>query len=340
VEYFVSICVTSYNRPTQLRRCLESIKTKYPNEIQVLIGEDRSPKWREIIGIVDSHKRNSNLSITLLVNEENVGYDLNFFNLIQKSSGRYLIFITDDDAFMPDAIDQVIDGLKEQGVPVAFTPYVTRDTGVVSRHYGGCFVIKPGISSVEEHFYNSILLSGLIFKRDAIPNYDASALKGLIYSQVFVFISILYESGGRYLDIPLVDYIGDGGNGFGTNASEEKNALLADRMHYLSNLEYNKRLVTVVNLFDKRYGTALLSSMSKTYALRTIVGLCYARSFGVSAMQEYKNELSKVGFKLGVLPSIYYYCILIFGLNVTRKVLQFGKYIVSNWSRRRFEVFS
>ena len=62
MEYFISICITSYNRPAQLKRCLESINTKYPNEIQVVVGEDRSPKWQEIIRIVDSHKHNSDFS--------------------------------------------------------------------------------------------------------------------------------------------------------------------------------------------------------------------------------------------------------------------------------------
>lgn len=340
MDYFISICITSYNRPEQLKRCLESIKTKYPGEIEVIVGEDRSPKWKEITSIVDKHKNNTNVSTSLLVNDENIGYDLNFYNLIKKSTGKYLLFITDDDAFLPSAIDCVIERLKEEDISAAFTPYLNRDNGLLSRVYDNDFKIKPGIISVERHFYNSILLSGLIFKREAIPDYDSLALKGLIYSQVFIFISILYEFGGGYINIPLIDYIGDGSNGFGTNAAEEKNSLLADRMHYLSNLEYNKRLVVVINLFDKNYGTALLNSMSKTYSLRTIVGLCYARGFGLSAMQEYKNELSKVGFKLGPLPVIYYYIIMIFGINITSMALQFGKFIVSNWSRRRVGVRS
>ena len=191
LEYFISICITSYNRPEQLKRCLESIETEYQNDVEVIVGEDRSPKWEEIISIVDNHKHKSNVSITLVVNEENIGYDLNFHNLIQRAAGKYIIFITDDDAFLPGAIDCVIERLKQREVSVAFTPYINNATGQASRFYNSDFAVKPGISSVEKHLYDSILLSGLIFKRKAVPNYDSSALKGLIYYQVFVFISKL-----------------------------------------------------------------------------------------------------------------------------------------------------
>lgn len=326
MKYYISICITSYNRPRQLERCLNSIATKYSNEVEIVIGDDHSPNWPKISYVIDEYKQKSPICTTLIINTDNIGYDLNFYNLINKSNGKYILFVTDDDAFLPGSIDKVINALKSEEVSAAFTPYFNREINHLCRNYPNSFIIQPGIIAVERHLYNSILLSGLIFRRDAIPKYDPYLLKGLIYSQVFVFICILYELGGTYLNIPLIDYIGDGENGFGTNAGEDKNPLLANRAHYLSNLEYNKRLVKITKLFDSRFGTQLHSSISRTYSIRTITGLCYAKGFGINALREYRDAVYLVGFDLGVLPNIYYYFIRIFGLKLTSKAVIFGKY--------------
>lgn len=327
MEFFISICITSYNRPIQLLRCLNSITTKYINKIEIVIGDDRSPNWPLISKVVDEYKQKSPIYTTLIVNPENLGYDLNFHNLINKSSGKYLVFITDDDAFVLESIDKVIDTLKSNELSVAFTPYFNREINKLCRNHPNKFNIQPGIVAVEQHLYNSILLSGLIFRRDTIPKYDPYLFKGLIYSQVFVFICILYEFGGAYLNIPFIDYIGDGENGFGKNEGEDKNPLLANRAHYLSNLEYNKRLVKITKLFDTRFGTQLHASVSKTYSIRTITGLCYARGFSINALKEYRDAVYSVGFDLGVLPRIYYYFIRILGFKLTSKVIIIGKHV-------------
>ena len=326
MEYCISICITSYNRPIQLARCLNSISTKYSNEIEIVVGDDRSPNWQQISKVVNDHKQKSPIFTTLIINPENLGYDLNFYNLINKSNGKYLLFITDDDAFLLESIDRVIDLLKSEELSVAFTPYFNREINQLCRNYPNNLNIRPGIVSVERHLYNSILLSGLIFRRDSIPKYDPYLFKGLIYSQVFVFICILFEFGGAYLNIPLIDYIGDGENGFGKNAGEDKNPLLANRVHYLSNLEYNKRLVNIIKLFDTRFGTQLHTSVSRTYSIRTITGLCYARGFSIKALKEYRDAVYLVGFDLGVLPNFYYYLIRILGFKLSSKVIKFGKH--------------
>ena len=326
MDYHISICITSYNRPKQLERCLNSISTKYGNEVEIIIGDDCSTNWPQISNVVSEYKQKSPISTTLIINKENLGYDLNFYNLLNKSSGKYLIFVTDDDAFLPGSIDKVINSLKSEEISAAFTPYFNREINHLCRNYPKKFNIQPGILSTERHLYNSILLSGLIFRRDTIPNYDPYLFKGLIYSQVFVFICILYEFGGAYINIPLIDYIGDGENGFGKNAGEDRNPLLANRAHYLSNLEYNKRLVKITRLFDARFDTQLHASVSRVYSMRTITGLCYARSFNIKALQEYRDAVYLVGFDLGILPNIYYCLIRIFGLKLTSKALKLGKF--------------
>lgn len=325
MNYLISICITSYNRPEELKRCLFSIATNFASDIQILIGDDFSPTWARVKEVVNEYSLTNDIKTELVINSKNLGLDLNFHNLIKKSKGKYLLFITDDDAFLPGSIDKIIGVLRSTEISTAFAPYFNRAQNCYDRKYQKSFEIAPGKAGVEKYFYNSILLSGLIFKRELIPDYNPCLLKGLNYSQVFVFNCIIFRFGGAYLDLPLIDYIGDGRNGFGSNDGEEYNPLLADRIHYLSNLEYNKGLVKTIHLIDTQLGTDFYSSISKSYALRTISGLCYAKNFGNHALKEYKTAVNQVGFKVSILPDIYYYILRIFGLRLTKIGLNLGK---------------
>lgn len=331
MSYFLSICITSYNRPNELNRCLDSIITKYVDRVEIIVGVDCSPLVKEINSIIDLHKNKSNIKIISINHPVNVGYDRNFYDLIKKSSGEYILFVTDDDSLIPYSVDKIIDALHVTPTPAAYTPFFDKNLARLYRLNNKSFQIGPGISSVERHLYDSVLLSGLIFARSKIPVYQASQLFGLIYSQVYVFICILYQYGGSYLHIPTIEYIGDGENGFGKNDGEESNSLLADRMHYLSNLEYNKKLVQIVNLFDQKFSTNLFASISKKYAIRTITGFCYSRSFGLDAMKEYRIAVQAVGFKLGIWPHLYYYLLRIMGLRVVSVALLSIKSLRQKW---------
>lgn len=331
MEKFLSICITSYNRPDQLKRCLDSVVTNYIDRVEIIIGDDCSPKKEEISEIVNIYKKSSKIQTTLLQHPVNIGYDGNFYCLTKKATGDYLLFVTDDDSLLPNSIDEIIETLKAMPTAVAFTPFFDRNQAQLCRVRNRSFVIERGISSVERHLYDSILLSGLIFARSKIPAYQPDQLFGLIYSQVYVFICIMYQYGGAYLNIPTIEYIGDGENGFGSNDGEECNPLLADRAHYLSNIEYNKRLVRIINLFDERFGTNLFASISRKYSVRTITGFCYARSFGSDALKEYMISVQKVGFDLGIWPHVYYYLLRIFGVRVISAALNLVKSLRQKW---------
>jgi glycosyltransferase involved in cell wall biosynthesis len=317
----LSICVTSYNRPRQLERCLRSIKTSEPDSIELVVSEDCSPSKDEITEVVQRFAETAAFAVRVNVNPINLGYDRNFHSAISLAEGEHILFITDDDAILAGAVDALLKQLRTSHVDAAFTPYFDRSEGVYKRKAKETYAIASGIHAAADHLYDSILLSGLVFRKSAVPEYDPQQFVGLIYSQVFVFICILYERGGHYLDVPLVDYVGDGENGFGKNEGEKKNELLADRKHYLSNLEYNKRLLAVVRHFDARYEERLFDFFSREYSLRSVTGMSYAVSFGRAALSDYWIALRQTGVRLSALPYIYYGLLMLLGTNCTPRVI-------------------
>jgi glycosyltransferase involved in cell wall biosynthesis len=113
VNPFLSICITSYNRTKELKRCLESINSKkYADKIEIIISEDHSPQRNIIKKIVSNFALTSKYHLIFNSNEINIGYDNNLGKLIELANGQYILFLSDDDALMNNAIDTIIDCLK------------------------------------------------------------------------------------------------------------------------------------------------------------------------------------------------------------------------------------
>jgi len=313
---FISICITSYNRVNELYRCLKSIDTINKELIEIIVSEDCSPKKDEIEKIVSQFILETDYHVLFHSNIENLGYDLNLGKLIELASGKYILFMSDDDAFYERAIDKIIDKLVETNCSVAFSPYVDHGKGEIDRKFVKTMLIQQGIESVKKYLYCSILFSGLIFKRNKIIGYSAEKFKNLIYFQVFLFASVLFRNNGFYFDVPLLHCINDGENAFGLSDSSEKNSLLANRKSIYSNLEYHKGLIKVIEIFDNDNGTNLKNSFTKEYSIRAYSGLSKACKAGKIDFINYWKKLNSLNINLSLIVSIYYWALKIFGYNI------------------------
>lgn len=325
----LSICITSYNRLNTLQRCLFSIKSNYPEKIEIIISEDCSPGKLQITQMVEKFKLTSLSNITYNCNSVNLGFDKNFRKLIDISKGKYLLFVTDDDAIIETNLDLFLNLLpKLSNFSVAFTPYYDLSSNKYERKFDKTNLLTPGMPSVIRYLYSSILLSGLIFKKADIPEYDVELFKDLIYSQVYVFASILKYKNGYYIDIPLINYIGDGENSFGKNEALEKNELLADRNNFLSNLEYHLKLIKTIKLFDIHYCENLINDFSKEYSLKSYTGMHYARKSGKDALEKYWIKINSLDIKLSKITFVYYILLKIFGCKITNIFIMPSKYLL------------
>jgi len=316
-KHFLSICITSYNRVNELYRCLKSIDTIYKELIEIVVSEDCSPKKREIRQIVDRFVSETDYCIFYNSNVDNVGYDRNLGKLIELAKGEYILFISDDDAFYPKALDKIIDTLLKINCAVSFSPFIIKNTGAINRKYEKTMLIPQGIENVKKYLYCSILFSGLIFKKKQIIDYSADKFKNLIYFQVYLFASTLYRNSGCYIDVPLVECINDGENAFGLSESSEKSTLLADRKSVYSNLEYHKGLIRVIDIFDNENKTDLKNSFSREYSLRSYAGMSKACKEGKRELINYWKKMNTLNIKLSLITKIYYWVLRILGYKIS-----------------------
>lgn len=310
----ITIGITSYKRLKELERCINSIKTQYADEIEILVSEDHSPLSKEIKEMVEGLKSTCKYSLRFSSNAQNLGYDMNLGAIIANSRGKYVFFMSDDDAIYADCLDELIPFLKQNdSYGVLYAPFVYEETGKYDRNHQKNFPIVKGEKSASAYIYDSILFSGLILKKEYVEMLDSSRFKNMNYFQVYMFLNTVYKYGGYYFKNPMVLCIGDGENAYGISESSGKNEILANRKSVKSNLEFNKTLIKVIRMFDDDNNAVIMRSFSKQYSLHAYSGMSIARAEGIQYFKEYYAILNSLDISLTKVVKVYYIILLIFG---------------------------
>ena len=111
----LSICIPTYNRAHYLIRSLESIVTQIQDTqdikdaVEVVISDNCSTdNTKEIV----EKFLNRGINIKYLRNKEDVGFDLNIYNVVSNASSTYCWYLGDDDVITNGGIAKVVDLLK------------------------------------------------------------------------------------------------------------------------------------------------------------------------------------------------------------------------------------
>ena len=330
----LSIAITSYLRVSELDRCLRSIDTSFIDEIEVIVSEDCSKKKNEISKLVNKISLELPYKLIFNSNEINLGYDKNIKKLIDLSSSEYILFITDDDKFSKNSLNKIISHLKEKRPAFLLTPYLHIKKGLQGRKYDQSHSIKSGLESVKKYLFDSILVSGLIFKKSLIPEYQLDKFDKLIYSQVYIFSSILYKHDGEYLNINLIDCVEDGENAYGKSESNI-NTDLANRSKPISNLEFNKGLIKIIQIFDTDNNTNLHRVFSQEYSLRSWQGLSASKKISQKELNNYFIKLLKLDIRRPYISYVYFILLSMLGFRITNFLLFLPKNILDRYRKKR-----
>lgn len=322
MQPILSIGITSYKRISELERCLKSIRTKYADELEIIVSEDCSPLSTEIGEKVSEISKTYPYKLSFMPNEHNLGYDGNLGAIIKKSQGKYVFLMSDDDAFYDGFLDILIPFIKDEknDYGVIYAPFVYTSNKRKDRNYGKDMIIEQGEASCAKHVYDSILFSGLIFRKDYVESFDAGRFLNMNYFQVYMFLKMLHNYGGYYFIHPSVWCVGDGENAYGLSESSGGNALLANRKSVISNLEFNKTLIKVIKIFDDEEHTDVLKSFEKQYSFHSYSGLSLARKMGLDYYKAYWKKLNSLGIKIYPIAKLYHLLLLVLGSSISDKI--------------------
>lgn len=335
MSIFLTIGITSYNRVHELKRCLESVKTNYPDRIEILVSEDHSPRCNEIHEVVVAYNDCHHSKVRFHSNPVNLGYDANLKKIIELAQGEYVFLLSDDDYLCKGAIDRVLKVLRTQKPGLLYGSYVVEETNEYGRSYEKNRIIGKSAYYAAHHIYDSILFSGLVLKKEIVEKLDAKPFLNKNYFQVYMFLYTMCYYGGIYVRFPTVVCVGDGENGFGKSESSKYNPVLANRESVFSLLEFHKGLIFVIKQFDKDYNQKIFLTFEWEYNLHSITGLSLAESNGNYVLRKYWKKMNELDIHINMVAKSYYGLLKILGqkrtlflLHIPRKMLNFIRYKV------------
>lgn len=331
-QFFISICIPSYNRPLGLKRLLESIDSnKHINDIQILICEDHAPKRLEIRGVVDEYIRNNPFHVKYIENSINLGHGKNWRECSNQADGEFLIYMGDDDVFVPEALDKYIDWVKDhKELGYILRAYRSIDQkGRVEdfRYYGHDVFHKPGEKAYTDFFLKSVFMSGYTIKRDYAIQYTEDKLDSTLYFQIYLMGEVCLNYSSAYCNIPIAQMIGDGVSYFGTNDSEKD--LFTPGINYAGNLKCFFNYFKITEYFDQKYGfnstDTIRMELSKYSSFSTMT---LYRRYGIKQFVASTNELRKIGIDCSKYFNLYYIALLIFGVDFCNGLVRVIKKIL------------
>ena len=119
LEKKVDVLLATYNSNIEyLKKQIDSILNQTYKNIHLIISDDNSSK-KEVIEILKEYE-NKDERITVLKQENNLGYLKNFEFLLTKSTAEYIAFADHDDIWYENKIGKSLQVLKEKNVDLVY----------------------------------------------------------------------------------------------------------------------------------------------------------------------------------------------------------------------------
>ncbi len=334
----LSICIPSYNRPLELKRLLESIDSKkYADEIEVIIQEDKAPKRQEVHEMIREfkEKHESGFCLQYFENEENCGYDKNLRTLPRRATGEYVMYMGDDDMYVPGSLDSYIDLLVKEKPGYILRRYRTihTDGSVEEYRYAKENVFfSPGEDSYVELFRRSLFISGFTFRRELFNDYDCDAFDGTLLFQLYIQATICLKEKSDYFDIPITQQLEGGVPYFGASASE-KDLYVSGSNTVEGSLNFMRQVIFMAEKLDTMLNVNCSQRIIQSYSKYSYGFLLEHRDDGVKEYKRYSKGLKELGFACTPYFYIYYYMLLILGKQGSARLIMFMKKAIGRTPR-------
>jgi abequosyltransferase len=315
---FLSICIPSYNRPGELQNLLASIDCN-PAEVEVVICEDLAPKRDEVRAMVSVFS-SSSYTICYHENTTNLGFDGNLRRLVEYAAGQFILFMGDDDLFVPDTLDSFIAFLKQHREK----PYVLRS--YLTEHPDGCTeyfrylpksqVLPAGETTVAWLFKRSVSLCGFTISREKAQQFATTDLDGTLLYQIYLMAQVCLQHESIYCDIPITHAVQTfrGDKPMFGNSEAEKSRFTPGTVSHDNSINFTKAYFEVTEYLDKQHSTNLTQKVRIDLSKYSYPFLSIQRKRGIASFLRYAKRLeTEVGFGCTAYFYVYKWALVLFG---------------------------
>ena len=328
-KYLLSICIMSYNRPEALERLLNSVDAKkYEKELEIVICEDKSPRREEIGVVAHKYASSSKYDVVYVENEVNLGFGKNWRQCAHKAHGEYLLYMGDDDRFVPGSLDLFMDWVSEHNnLGYILRTYQTLQndgTAVINRYYSKDKFYERGIEGYVDFFLKSNFMSGYTVKREYTFDYEDDALDYTLYYQMYLMGEICLKYPSGYCTLPITEYVGDGISMFG--ASESEKDYFKPGVNPAADVRNVQKTFDVCEYIDKKYGIDSTTLIKKEFAkYNSYPTMLRCRRAGVKSLKECRRVLKEMKLDDSKYFNVYYYALLFLGVGFCEKLIKLYK---------------
>lgn len=324
---FLSICIPSYNRPQQLGRLLASIDCN-PADIEIVICEDLAPKRLEVRAIATAFAETSAYPTHYHENTSNLGFDGNLRRLVECAAGEYIMFMGDDDLFVPGALSQFIGFLKQnRDKPYVLRSYLTEHPDGRTeyfRYLPKTTLLSHNEATVAWLFKRSVTICGFTVSRAEALKYSTTDLDGTLLYQVYLMAQVCLRHDSIYCDIPVVHAVQTfrlDTPMFGSSEAE-KSRFTPGSVSHDNSINFTKAYFEVTAYLDKQHGTNLTKLVRIDLSKYSYPFLSIQRKRGIPSFLHYAKRLeTEVGIGCTSYYHIYKWALILFGERVCDRLI-------------------
>jgi abequosyltransferase len=243
-QKIISICIPTYNRGNCIGQNLDSIISQFSDpevreNIEIIVSDNASTDNTQ--SVMEEYAKKFD-NIFYYRNSENIGFDRNVLNVIDKATGIFCMPIGDDDAFFPGSISALLQEVKKSPQ----CPYFMLNYWGYDHELNQPVMAAPAYALTEDETYNTLGdfvrsikkyseivgffggMSTQFFRRADWANFpDKEKYIGTQCIHLFTILSVFRDSPFMRLAMPMVKTRNDNIRwdtfpGYGTNAKRIK----------------------------------------------------------------------------------------------------------------------
>lgn len=222
-----SICIPAYNRAHHLAALLDSILTQQFRDYEIVICEDLSPERERIAAIVRQYTSRHPGVFRYFENPENLGYDGNIRNLVEKASGEFCFFMGNDDLMCPGALETCAGIIRRHpNVGLILKSYgifesSPENISQVIRWFNEEKEFPAGPPAIRFAFRRSGVISGYVVHRDSANAAATDKFDGTLFYQMHLTANVLINKAAVCTPVMLALCRAGEAPDFGSSAREK-----------------------------------------------------------------------------------------------------------------------
>lgn len=124
-EDVVTVGLASYNRPLLLKRAIESIKSQTYQNLEILVSDNGSTDPQTVALIEDFAA--SDPRVRIFLHSPNQGPFFNFQTLLENATGKYFIWLADDDYWCDSFLENLLFHAQQSGAALTYGKAIVVD---------------------------------------------------------------------------------------------------------------------------------------------------------------------------------------------------------------------